>query len=142
MSISFACVMRRILDICPVVLVGMRSASADQVTFIQERDLPFLTPQSYRALTDGPREIARRLSPNVYVSLDLDGLDPSQMAAVGTPEPGGLGWYEVLDILRTLFAQRKVVGMDLVELAPIGGSHVSEFTAARLAAKMLSYLGA
>lgn len=134
---NHACVMRRILDVCPAVLVGMRSASADQIALIQERDLPFLTPQSYRALSEGPQGIARRLSSNVYVSLDLDGLDPSQMAAVGTPEPGGLLWDEVIALLTAVAGEKRIVGFDVTELAPDLGPPACAHLAAKLAYRLI-----
>ena len=115
---NHACPLRRIAEACPIVQVGMRSASPDQLEFIRERDLTFLTPAAYRALAGGPGDVVQKLTPNVYVDIDLDGIDPSQMSAVGTPEPGGLFWDEVIELLTTLAEGRTIVGFDLVELAP------------------------
>ena len=80
-----------------------------------------------------------RLGDKVYLTIDLDALDPSILLGTGTPEPGGLGWYELLKYMRLLFAQREVVGFDIVELAPIPGHKASEFLAAKLYYKLLSY---
>jgi len=77
----------------------------------------------------------------LYLSLDLDVLDPAEAPGVGTPEPGGLSWYEILDILR-LVAQAEVVGLDLVELLPLPGDPRTEYLAARLLFKFLAYLSA
>ena len=81
-----------------------------------------------------------RLSSHVYISIDLDVFDPALMPAVGTPEPGGLGWYEVIGLLRRVTQARRVVGFDVMELLPQGQSMASEFLAARLVYKLLSYI--
>jgi agmatinase len=78
------------------------------------------------------------LSENVYVTFDLDALDPSLMPSTGTPEPGGLRWYQTLAFLRRVFFERNVVGFDVVELCPNGAPH-AEFLAAKLVYKMIAY---
>lgn len=80
-----------------------------------------------------------QMTDNVYITFDLDAFDPSIMPATGTPEPGGLHWYLVTDFLRRVFEERNVVGFDIVELAPIEGHTASQFLAAKLYYKMLSY---
>lgn len=80
------------------------------------------------------------LTPDVYVTIDLDGLDPSLMPCVGTPEPGGLSWEEVLALLRRVTLRRNVVAADVVELAPLGGMRASDFVAARLVYKLIGYM--
>jgi agmatinase len=79
------------------------------------------------------------LSDTVYVTIDVDGLDPAIMPATGTPEPGGLSWYEVLGLLRRVAEKKHVVGFDLVELSPIGGQVAPNFLCAKLIYKFLSY---
>ncbi len=133
---NHACVLRRVIETCPAVMVGMRSVSADQVELIRERGLTFLTPAAYRRL-DGPAELVKHLSANVYVDIDLDGFDPSQMAAVGTPEPGGLFWDEVIALLTALAATRRIVGCDLTELSPDLGPPACATLAARLAQRII-----
>ncbi len=81
-----------------------------------------------------------RIKGPVYISFDVDALDPSVMPGTGTPEPGGLSYYQALEILKAIIARGPVVGFDLTELAPIPGQRVSEFTAARLIYKFLGYL--
>ncbi|MHC4134711.1 MAG: arginase family protein, partial [Planctomycetota bacterium] len=78
----------------------------------------------------------------VYLSFDLDGLDPSVIPGTGTPEPGGLGWWEALALLRAVIEEREVVAFDIVELLPTPASTVSEFAAAKLLFKILAYLAA
>jgi agmatinase len=80
-----------------------------------------------------------QMTDNIYITVDLDAFDPSILPATGTPEPGGMNWYEVTRYLKRIFAQKRVVGFDIVELAPIEGHKASEFLAAKLYYKMLSY---
>lgn len=134
---NHACVMRRIIDLCPVVQVGMRSVSAGQASLIRERSLPFFTPPAYLALADGPGEVARLLTQDIYISVDLDGLDPSQMAAVGTPEPGGLFWDEVIALLAVVAREKRIVGFDVTELAPDLGPPACAHLAAKLAYRLI-----
>ena len=134
---NHACPLRRIAEACPIVQVGMRSASPDQLEFIRENDLTFLTPAAYRALAGGAEEVVEKLSSNVYLNIDLDGIDPSQMAAVGTPEPGGLFWDEVIELVTVLAEGHRIVGFDLVELAPDYGPPACAALAARLAQRVI-----
>ena len=89
--------------------------------------------------TDWIEDAVSRLSQEVYVTIDLDALDPSVLPATGTPEPGGLGWYELLALLRETARRREVIGADLVELSPLPGQHASDFLAAKLALKVVTY---
>jgi agmatinase len=135
---NHACVLRRLLDDgCPLVQVGLRSATREEHELIRERKLPFFAVSAYRALTDGPRDIVSRLSEDVYVTIDLDAFDPSQMAAVGTPEPGGLLWDEVTDLLATVASEKRIVGFDVTELAPRLGPFANAQLAARLVYRLI-----
>ena len=84
--------------------------------------------------------IVPQLSNHVYITIDVDVFDPAMLPATGTPEPGGLFWYEVLDILRGVCAAKTVVGFDLVELSPRRGDIASDFTTAKLLYKLIGYL--
>ncbi|MFB3119993.1 MAG: arginase family protein, partial [Stenotrophomonas maltophilia] len=86
-----------------------------------------------------PREIISRLSDAVYVSVDLDVFDPSVMAAVGTPEPGGMSWNQVTGLLRAVAESRRIVGFDVCELAPREGPMACTYTAAKLVYKLIAY---
>jgi agmatinase len=134
-----ASVARRILDLCPLVQVGVRSLSLEERDFIRENDVPcfMATGDALDAYTIG--EIVSRLSPRVYVSLDLDVLDPSLMHAVGTPEPGGLMWRELLALLRRVCEERQVVGFDVSELCPGEGPSSCAYTTAALVYKLIGY---
>ena len=130
---------RRISEICPVVEVGVRSLSQDEYTFIQEQKLPVFFRDDLGSLDDSLPSIVSSLSSHVYVSVDLDVLDPSIMPAVGTPEPGGLSWQELLHILRRVGQDRTIVGFDIMELSPRQGQEASVYTAAKLVYKLIGY---
>jgi agmatinase len=136
---NHASVMRRVAEICPIVQVGIRSGCADEWAFAGKKGLrPYLAHEIH-GRTDWMEEAAARLTERVFVTIDLDGLDPSVVPAVGTPEPGGLGWFETLKFLRTVFERREVVGADVMELSPLPGSVQGDFAAAKLAYKLIGY---
>ena len=89
--------------------------------------------------TDWYDRVLSCLSKDVYITIDLDVFDPSIMPSTGTPEPGGLEWYEVLGLLRKVIENKNLVGFDVVELCPNKNHHASDFLAAKLAYKALSY---
>ncbi len=128
---------RRVLDHAPVTLVGVRSITAEGLAFVRDRAIPMY--QRWAEPLDDADAIIGTLSQNVYVSFDLDAFDPSFMPAVGTPEPGGMGWWEALRILRAVGEQRNIVGFDVVELAPGEGPEAGAFTAAKLVYKLIAY---
>ena len=132
---SHACTLRRALECAPVVQVGLRSAEREEHEFIRERGLPFYSPREYRAA--GPESIAAQLADDVYITIDLDAFDPSQVAAVGTPEPGGLLWDEVSELLETVARQRRIVGFDVTELAPSLGPKANAQLAAKLTYRLI-----
>ncbi len=132
---NHACTLRRILEAAPVVQVGLRSAEREENEYIREKSLPFYSPQEYRRL--GPQGVADQLSDNVYVTIDLDAFDPSQVAAVGTPEPGGLLWDEVSELLETVAGQKRIVGFDVTELAPSLGPRANAQLAAKLTYRLI-----
>lgn len=134
---SHACAARRVLDHAPVTLVGVRSMTTDEAEFIDDLAIPCFERGS--APLDDVDAVIATLSPNVYVSVDLDALDPSIMAAVGTPEPGGMGWWETLRLLRAVAERRRIVGFDVMELAPAEGPEACAYTAAKLAYKLMAY---
>jgi agmatinase len=133
---NHACSLRRMLDDAPVTQVGLRSAAVEEAQLIRERNLPFYSPRAFRALA-GPAPVVDSLSDYVYVTIDLDGIDSGEMAAVGTPEPGGLRWDEVSDLLEAVAAQKRIVGFDLMELAPDLGPKACAYAAAKLAYRLI-----
>ncbi len=137
---SHACVARRVLEICPLVEVGVRSLSGGERRFIDDEGVPvFFWPHEGAGVDDILPQVTDRLSGTVYVSIDLDVLDPSIMAAVGTPEPGGMSWHAVTRLLRHVAERKRIVGFDLVELSPGEGPEACAFTAAKLAYKLIGY---
>lgn len=132
---NHACTLRRISEAAPIVEVGLRSAEREEHDYIRENGLRFYGPREYRAL--GPDGIADQLSDSVYLTFDLDAFDPSQVAAVGTPEPGGLLWDEVSDLLDTVSRRRRIVGFDVTELTPSLGPRANAQLAARLTYRII-----
>lgn len=133
-----ACIMRRILELCPIVQVGIRSLSWEEQQFLTQNNMhPFFAMPSSNLAS--PEDITASLSDNVYVSIDLDVFDPSIVPAVGTPEPGGMQWHEVLNLLRSVTLHKRVIGFDLVELCPKEGPASCAFLAAKLAYKLIGY---
>lgn len=133
-----ACIMRRILELCPIVQVGIRSLSWEEQQFLTQNNMhPFFAMPSSNLAS--PEDITASLSDNVYVSIDLDVIDPSIVPAVGTPEPGGMQWHEVLNLLRSVTLHKRVIGFDLVELCPKEGPASCAFLAAKLAYKLIGY---
>ncbi len=134
---SHACVARRLSEQGPLVQVGIRSLSAEESVFLKKspvRSYPWHT------LADRPgweEEAVSSLSPEVYVTIDLDVLDPAIMPATGTPEPGGLDWRTLTRFLRKVARSRKIVGFDVVELAPLPGWVAPDFLAAKLIYRFL-----
>jgi agmatinase len=132
---NHACTLKRISEVAPVVQVGLRSAEREEADEIREKGLPFYQPNEYRAL--GPQGIADKLSENVYITFDLDALDSSVMSAVGTPEPGGLHWDEVSELLATVAQTKRIVGFDVTELAPQLGPRANAQLAAKLTYRLI-----
>jgi agmatinase len=133
---NHACSLRRMLDDVPVTQVGLRSAAAEEARLIKERKLPFFSPRALRALPD-LSPIIDTLHDEVYITIDLDGIDSGEMPAVGTPEPAGLSWDEVSRILEAIAARKRIVGFDLTELAPDLGPKACSYAAAKLAYRLI-----
>lgn len=136
---SHACIMRRLWELCPIVQVGIRSLSQEERDFISIEKLKPFYMHKLRPVENSIKSILSSLGDIVYITIDLDVFDTSQMAAVGTPEPGGLYWDEVLPLLKAVAETKKVVGVDLVELCPDQGNASCAFLAAKLAYKMIGY---
>lgn len=140
--LSHACVMRRVRDIKLLTIhVGVRSCSADEYAYAEKEQIPIFWAKEIHLDVNSQwvNRVITQLTAKVYVTVDIDALDPSLVPGTGTPEPGGLYWRQITGLLREVFRVREVIAADIVEVAPIPGSHVSEFVAARLGAKMLMY---
>jgi agmatinase len=138
---NHACVMRRIVEMgLPTLPVGIRSICKEEADLITEKQIPVIWAHNIASDADWlEKAIASIKTQKVFITIDLDGIDPSLMPGVGTPQPGGLNWYGLLKFLRQVFAKYEVIGCDVMELAPLKDSVVSEFTAAKLVYKLIGY---
>jgi agmatinase len=136
---NHACAIRRSLEYAPVTQVGIRSMSAEEAEALPSLPTTVFYDVTMRKDPNWVERIVDSLSDTVYITIDVDGLDPAIMPATGTPEPGGLSWYELLAILRTTMARKTVVACDLVELSPVPGLVAPNFLCAKLLYKMLGY---
>ncbi|MGQ9872279.1 agmatinase [Leptodesmis sp.] len=138
---NHACVMRRIVDMeLPTVQIGIRSICKEEADLIRERQLTVIRAREIVLQPDWmQRALAAIQTEKVFLTIDLDGIDPTLIPGVGTPEPGGLNWFSLLTFLEQVFQNHEVIGCDVMELAPITDSVVSEFTAAKLVYKLVGY---
>ena len=134
---NHACVMARVKEMCPIVQVGIRSMDVSEKPTM-DRGRVFFAEDIHRG-TAGVDTIIRTLTDPVYITIDLDVFDPSIMPSTGTPEPGGLLWYDVLALLKGVCRRCTVVGFDVVEMCPLAGHWAPDFMAAKLIYKLLSY---
>lgn len=141
---NHACVMRRIVDMgLPTVQIGIRSLCKEEADVIREQQLTVIRARDIALQPDWmSRALAGIQTRKVFLTIDLDGIDPTLIPGVGTPEPGGLHWFSLLTFLEQVFQDHDVIGCDVMELAPIVDSVVSEFTAAKLVYKLVGYQAA
>ena len=139
---SHASIMARVVKDMriPSVQVGIRSISVDEARVIDQLPTRIFWAKDIVGRNDWWDDAVDGLTENVYLTIDIDGLDPSLVSATGTPEPGGLGWYETVGLIRTLARKRKVVGMDLTEYSYVEGQNASAFLCAKLIYKTLGFV--
>jgi agmatinase len=140
---SHACILRRIADDgAPTVHVGVRSGPREEWEFASTRGLAVFPGREIVRQPDEswiPKVVEAIRTPEVYVTVDVDGFDPSVIPGTGTPEPGGLGFWQGMALLRAVAGERRVIGFDVVELEPRADSHVSDFAAAKVVYKLMGY---
>ena len=136
---SHACAMRRVLEHARTTQVGIRSLSPEEAAVAPTLQTTIFYDHNMRRDPQWMDRVVESLSSDVYITIDVDGLDPAIMPATGTPEPGGLGWYEILALLGKVIDSRRVVGCDVVELSPVPGLVAPNFLCAKLVYKILSY---
>ena len=137
---SHACVMRRIREHAPAVQAGIRCFSDEEVSVVKkEKENIFFAAEMHEE--DRTEEIVSRLGKNVFITFDVDAFDPAIMASTGTPEPGGLGWYDAIGIIRRVSEEKNIVGFDAVELAPNPSTAAPDFTVAKLVYRTMGYVG-
>lgn len=138
---SHASVMRRILDLgVSIVPVGIRNYCKDECRFMKKHGF---SPISARETRENPQWIEQAISSltdAVYITIDIDGFDPAYAPGTGTPEPGGLDWFQVTDLLRAVTLEKTIVGADVVEVVPLPGSVQTEFLAAKLIYKLIAQI--
>jgi agmatinase len=138
---SHANIARRILDMgVPTALVGIRSAAQSEAAYIRESGMPVVRARDFLSDHACLEKALAKLPQTVYLSIDIDVLDPSLMPAVNYPEPGGLGWYEMLDALEMVLKAKKVVTLDVVELTPVPGNSAPDFVVAKLIYRTLGMI--
>lgn len=145
---NHACVARRISEICPIVQVGIRSLSVEEADFLKAEKKAGKKAKSkistfYASeVLNGINwdKVVRNLTDDICITIDLDVFDPSIMPATGTPEPGGLSWYDALGVLRKAISKKRVVGFDVVELCPLPGNIAPDFLSAKLVYKIMGYI--
>ena len=135
---NHACVMARVREWCPIVQVGIRSMDVLEKPYVNKESI-FYAKDIVGGHQGWIDDVIEKLDYKVYVTIDLDGFDPSIVPATGTPEPGGLGYYDVINLMRKLIVKKKLVGFDVVELCPIENNKASDFLASKLIYQLLSY---
>lgn len=137
---SHACAMARVLELCPAVQIGIRNLSKDEARRVSQKGLPvFFAHKMREDKSWGAAALAAIRTKDVYVTFDVDAFDASSLPDTGTPEPGGLFWYEVTSFIKALAERKNIVGFDFVELCPQKGHHASDFLVAKLIYKCIGY---
>jgi agmatinase len=137
---SHAAVMARCMESVDIVSVGVRALTREERDLIRSRDsLTTIFAEEMWERLDWIDRVLDSLGDDVYITFDVDYFDPSLIPATGTPEPGGPDWYPTLRLLRRVFSERRVVGLDIVELAPVPGNAAPDFAIAKLLYKMIGY---
>lgn len=136
---NHACAMRRVVECARATQVGIRSLSPEEAAAVPALPTRIFYDFNMRQDAGWMDRVVDSLGEAVYITIDVDGFDPAIMPATGTPEPGGLSWYEALGLLRRVIERRTVVGCDIVELSPMPGNVAPNFMCAKLIYKILSY---
>lgn len=138
---NHGCVARRISEMCPVVSVGVRSIAQEEMDYIRNSSgrIKIFLAKDIHGSSAWMDEVVNSLGKKVYITIDLDAFDISIMPSVGTPQPGGMQWYQMLEFMRKIAAAKNVVGFDVTELMPIPGNHAPDVLAAKLVYKLIGY---
>src|SRR3954468_2412020 len=136
---SHACAMRRSLEYASLTQVGIRSLSTEEAEILPRMSSTVFFDFDMRRNPKWIDAVVESLAEDVYVTIDVDGMDPAIMPATGTPEPGGLSWQEITALLRAVAERRRIVSADIVELSPIPGMVAPNFLCAKLLYKLLTY---
>ena len=123
-----------------LVQVGIRSVGHDERQFVNKGNVKTHLMHECLDMRRLERDVLRELTGTVYLTIDVDGFDPAVIPGTGTPQPGGFQWYEAMRLFKAVCAKKKVVGLDIVETAPVKGSHITELAVAKLAYRLMGYL--
>ncbi|MCF8126881.1 MAG: agmatinase [Deltaproteobacteria bacterium] len=135
---NHACTMRRVLDQGHTLFqMGVRSLSPKEVQYRRDQAIAHLDAVDLNRGGIPERMLPEDFPENIYITIDVDCLDPSIMPSTGTPEPGGVTWYQMIDALKEIVMGKRVVGFDVVELAPIPGFHAPDYAIARLVYQLM-----
>ncbi|MCM2266512.1 MAG: agmatinase [Elusimicrobiales bacterium] len=137
---SHACALHPASRTAKVVQIGIRSVGADERQYHNAGNVKTHLMHENLDFKKLERTILRELTGTVYITIDVDGFDPSVMPGTGTPQPGGFRWHEALRLFKAVCAAKKVVGVDVVETAPVRGSNITELAAAKLVYRLMGYL--
>ncbi len=136
---NHACVMARVHELAPVVGIGIRSLSREEKFWIDQDHLPMWFAYQMHSNPNWMDGVLATLHEPIYITLDVDYFDPAIIPTTGTPEPGGMLWSPTLQFLRRVFTEKKIVGFDVVELAPKKDFHAADFLVAKLIYKMIGF---
>jgi N1-aminopropylagmatine ureohydrolase len=136
---NHACAMRRSLEFAKLTQVAIRSLSSEEAAVAGSLNTTIFYDATMRRDPNWIDRVVDTLGNPVYITIDVDGLDPAIMPSTGTPEPGGLSWYEALALLRATMRHRTVIACDVVELSPLPGLMAPNFLCARLVYKIIAY---
>ncbi len=139
---NHACALYPASGLCRVVQVGIRSVAEEEAHLLNTGNVTAFLMHEHRDLRRLIPRVLEALSDAVYITIDLDGFDPSVIPGVGTPQPGGFSWHEGLEIFRTVIERKEVVGVDVMELCPLQDTVNSELAAAKLVYRLMGYLRA
>lgn len=136
---NHACVMARAAEVAPILQVGIRSMSFEERADVKADRIFYADYIHDVDQKTWMYDVLNKLGKNVYITIDLDVLDPSIMSSTGTPEPGGMQWYQLLEVLNQINQKTNIVGFDVVELCPMKYNKAPNFLAAKLIYQLLTY---
>jgi agmatinase len=136
---NHACVMRHFAGRIPTLQIGIRSMCREEGEFAREKGLRIISAKDFIRRPEEALAEVDRLSGEIYLTIDVDFFDPAIMPTTGTPEPGGPGWYETLDLIREICSRKKLIGFDVNELSPSGDNVAPDFLTAKLVYKTIAY---
>lgn len=138
---SHACTMRRVFDLgLPFISVGVRSQDLQERQFAREHNISIYYESDFQKDDSWMEQVIEELGQTIYLTFDIDVINPSEIRSIGSPEPGGLRWEQIISFLKKLSnSQKTILGFDVVELAPAKDDHASNFICAKLIYRMIGY---